>query len=211
MTICQTLGIHQSGFYAWLKLPLSPRAREDGWLSGLVKQSWLESGGVYSYSYRKIHHNLRDLGETCGKHRVARLMKREGLRSQTGYQRRKGHYGGKTPLAAPNTLARQFATLTPNTSWVTDITYIRIHESWLYLAMVLDLLSRQIVGWAMKSRMAADLAVNALLMAVWRCKPKQPVLVHSDQGSQFTRGRMAGLLEGPQPELQYEPTWKLSR
>ncbi|MEH8188203.1 IS3 family transposase, partial [Aeromonas allosaccharophila] len=75
--------------------------------------------------YRKIHRDLRDAGEACGKHRVAKLMRREGLRSQTGYQRRKGHYGGKSPQTAPNTLARQFKVPAPNISWVTDITYIR--------------------------------------------------------------------------------------
>ena len=100
-----------------------------------------------------------------------------------GYQRRKGHYGGKSSLAAPTI------------SWVTDITYIRTQEGWLYLAVVLDLFSRQNVGWAMKSRMTVDLAVDALLMAVWRRKPKQPVLVHSDQGSQFTGGEWQDFLK----------------
>ena len=176
-----------------MKQPASPRQQEDERLTGLVKQSWLESGAVYGY--RKIHRDLRDLGEACGKHRVAKLMKREGLRSQTGYQRRKGHYGGKSMQAAPNTLARQFKVPAPNISWVTDITYIRTQEGWLYLAVVLDLFSRQIVGWAMKSRMTADLAVDALLMAVWRRKPKQPVLVHSDQGSQFTGGEWQDFLK----------------
>ncbi|MFB0600773.1 IS3 family transposase [Aeromonas hydrophila] len=184
VTLCQTLGVHRSGFYAWLKQSVSPRQQEDERLTGLVKQSWLESGAVYGY--RKIHRDLRDAGEACGKHRVAKLMRQEGLRSQTGYQRRKGHYGGKSTQVAPNTLARQFKVPAPNLSWVTDITYIRTQEGWLYLAVVLDLFSRQIVGWAMKSRMTADLAVDALLMAIWRRKPKQPVLVHSDQGSQFT-------------------------
>lgn len=122
-------------------------------------------------------------------------MRREGLRSQTGYQRRKGHYGDKSTQAAPNTLARQFKVPAPNISWVTDITYIRTQEGWLYLAVVLDLFSRQIVGWAMKPRMTADLAVDALLMAVWRRKPKQPVLVHSDQGSQFTGGEWQDFLK----------------
>ena len=176
-----------------MKQPTSPRQQEDERLTGLVKQSWLESGAVYGY--RKIHRDLRDAGEACGKHRVAKLMKREGLRSQTGYQRRKGHYGGKSPQTAPNTLARQFKVPAPNISWVTDITYIRTQEGWLYLAVVLDLFSRQIVGWAMKSRMTADLAVDALLMAVWRRKPKQPVLVHSDQGCQFTGGEWQDFLK----------------
>ncbi|WCH38054.1 IS3-like element ISAs5 family transposase (plasmid) [Aeromonas salmonicida] len=193
VTLCQTLGVHRSGFYAWLKQPASLRQQADERLTGLVKQSWLESGAVYGY--RKIHRDLCDLGEACGKHRVAKLMRREGLRSQTGYQRRKGHYGGKSPQAAPNTLARQFKVPAPNISWVTDIPYIRTQEGWLYLAVVLDLFSRQIIGWAMKPRMTAGLAVDALLMAVWRRKPTQPVLVHSDQGSQFTGGEWQDFLK----------------
>lgn len=95
----------------------------------MVKQSWLENGAVYGY--RKTYHDLSDLEEAYGKHRVAKLMKREGLRSQTSYQHHKGHYGGKSPLAAPNTLARQFKVPDPNISWVTDITYIRTQERWL--------------------------------------------------------------------------------
>jgi putative transposase len=119
-------GGHRSGFYAWLKQPTLLRQQEDDRLTGLVKQSWLESGAVYGY--RKIHRDLRNLGEACGKHSVAKLMTREGPRSQTGYQRCKGHYGDKSPQAAPNTLARQFKTPAPNITWVTDITYIRTQE-----------------------------------------------------------------------------------
>ena len=92
---------------------------------------------------------MRDLGERCGKHRVARLLHCEGIRSQTGYQRRAGGRGGKPAVVAPNHLKRQFAPDGPNQSWVTDITYIRTHEGWLYLAVVLDLFSRQVIGWSM--------------------------------------------------------------
>lgn len=111
-------------------------------------------------------------------------MRLEGLRSQTGYRRRPGKYGGKPAVASPNLLKRQFDVVEPNKVWVTDITYIRTYEGWLYLAVVLDLFSRQVVGWSMKSQMTSDLAIDALLMAVWRRKPKQEVMVHSDQGSQ---------------------------
>ena len=112
-------------------------------------QAWLESGGVYGY--RKLTLDMRDLGECCGKHRVARLLKREGLRSQTGYGRRSGVRGGKPVVVTPNHLQRQFKVAEPNQSWVTDITYIRTHEGWLYLAVVVDLFSRQVVGWSMGS------------------------------------------------------------
>ena len=192
-TLCRVLQVARAGFYQWLHKPVSAREYDNARLLGLIRDSYAASRGVYGA--RRVFADLREAGETCGKHRVAKLMKREGLRSQTGYQRRKGHYGGKSMQAAPNTLARQFKVPAPNISWVTDITYIRTQEGWLYLAVVLDLFSRQIVGWAMKSRMTADLAVDALLMAVWRRKPKQPVLVHSDQGSQFTGGEWQDFLK----------------
>ena len=87
---------------------------------------------------------------------------------------------------APNQLEQQFDVEAPNQVWVTDITYIRTHEGWLYLAVVLDLFSRQVIGWSMQSRIDSELAINALLMAVWRRSPKETVIVHSDQGSQFS-------------------------
>ena len=177
------MAVHPSGYYAWRAKPESLRVKGDRRLLGLIKQFWLESGGVYGY--RKITDDLRDEGETCGKHRVYRLMRAEGLRSQTGYRRRQGHYG-KPAVVAPNRLAQQFDSQAPNQVWVTDITYIRTHEGWLYLAVVIDLFSRQVVGWSMQSRMETDLALNALLMAVWRRQPKSAVIVHSDQGSQFS-------------------------
>ena len=177
------MAVHPSGYYAWKAAPVSPRRKEDQRLSGLIKQFWLESGGVYGY--RKITGDLRDLGERCGKHRVYRLMRQDGLRSQTGYRRRPGGYT-KPSVVAPNQLEQQFAVETPNQAWVTDITYIRTHEGWLYLAVVLDLFSRQVIGWSMQSRMDRELAINALMMAVWRRNPKAPVIVHSDQGSQFS-------------------------
>ena len=182
--LCQTLKVHVSGYYAWLAEPKSARAKEDQRLLGLIKHSWLESGGVYGY--RKIHDDLREIGEQCGRHRVARLMRLEGLRSQTGYRRRPGRYGGKPPVASPNRLERRFNVTEPNKVWVTDITYIRTYEGWLYLAVVLDLFSRQVIGWSMKSQMTSDLAIDALLMAVWRRKPRQEVMIHSDQGSQYS-------------------------
>ena len=113
-------------------------------------------------------------------------MRSEGLRSQTGYRRRPGHYSGKPAVVSPNHLDRQFDAPAPNVAWVTDITYIRTYEGWLYLAVAIDLFSRQVVGWSMKPRMTSDLALDALLAAVWRRKPSGQVMVHSDQGSQFS-------------------------
>ena len=182
--LCAVLAVHRSGYYAWRRQPHSPRSQDDRRVSALAHQSWLESGRVYGY--RKVCNDLRDLGEQCGKHRVARLMRQAGWKSQTGYTRRPGFRSGKPAVVAPNHLKRAFDVAEPNKVWVTDITYIRTHEGWLYLSVVLDLFSRQIVGWSMGERMTRELAISALLMAVWRRKPVQEVLVHSDQGSQFS-------------------------
>ena len=181
--MCHVMNVHPSGFYAWKNAPQSNRQREDERMTGLIKQFWLESGGVYGY--RKITQDLRDIGERCGKHRIYRLMKQEGLRSQTGYRRRPGGRYSRPSIAVPNHVAQQFDVMEPNKIWVTDITYIRTHEGWLYLAVVLDLFSRQVIGWSMQPRMESELAINALLMAVWRRQPEQGVVIHSDQGSQF--------------------------
>lgn len=178
------MAVHPSGFYAWCAVPESQRAQEDRRLLGHIKQSWLESGAVYGY--RKVSNDLRDLGEQCGINRVYRIMRVAGLRSQTGYGKRRFKRSGAPSVVAPNHLQRQFDVIEPNKVWVTDITYIRTHEGWLYLAAVLDLFSRQVIGWSMGSRMDRELALNALLMAVWRRQPKQTVMVHSDQGSQFS-------------------------
>jgi len=182
--LCHTMAVHPSGYYAWKQVPESPRQQEDQRLAGLIKQSWLESGGVYGY--RKITHDLRDLGESCGKHRVYRLMRQEGLRAQVGYRRRAGRYGGRPTTVAANQLEQNFETSAPNMVWVTDITYIRTHEGWLYLAVVIDLFSRQVVGWSMRSRIDSELAIQSILMAVWRRIPTDKVIVHSDQGCQYT-------------------------
>lgn len=182
--MCHVMSVHPSGYYAWRKQPVTPKQQEDRRITGLIKQFWLESGGIYGY--RKITDDLHDLGERCGKNRIYRLMCSEGLRSQTGYHRRPGKRYGKPSVVAPNHLQQQFDVLEPNKVWVTDITYIRTHEGWLYLSVVLDLFSRQVIGWSMQQRIDRELAINALLMAVWRRQPKDEVIVHSDQGSQFS-------------------------
>jgi putative transposase len=113
-------------------------------------------------------------------------MNKAGLRAQLGYKRRPGKHGSKPSVIAANHLQQNFDTAGPDRIWVTDITYIRTCEGWLYLAVVIDLYARRVIGWSMHSRMQTDLVLNALLMAVWRRKPKAKVIIHSDQGSQFT-------------------------
>ncbi|HAN4350658.1 TPA: IS3 family transposase [Escherichia coli] len=181
--LCRVLDVHPSGFYAWLQQPHSQRHRADLRLTGQIKQFWLESGCVYGY--RKIHLDLRDSGQQCGVNRVWRLMKRVGIKAQVGYRSPRARKG-EANIVSPNRLQRQFNPDAPDERWVTDITYIRTHEGWLYLAVVVDLFSRKIIGWPMQSRMTKDIVLNALLMAVWRRNPQKQVLVHSDQGSQYT-------------------------
>lgn len=182
--MCRMLGVHRSGYYAWLKEPASARDKDDQRLLGLIKHSWLESGSVYGH--RKVTTDLRELGETCSRHRVARLMKSEGLRAMVGYGRRPRPLSGPVGSVAKNVLARGFKVSEPNRAWVTDITYIRTYDGFLYLAVVLDLFSRQVVGWATRPTQHTDLGLQALLAAVWRRKPSPGLLLHSDQGTQFT-------------------------
>lgn len=170
--------VHRSGFYAWIKRPKSSQQKGNGRLLGLIKQFWLESGGVYGY--QKIHHDLCE-----GKNRVARLMKQAGLKAQVGYKKPRPK-AGKPAIHADNHLKRKFNPQSPNQAWVTDITYIRTYEGWLYLSVVIDLYSRQVVGWSMRPQMTVELVLNSLPMALWRRKPEGKVLIHSDQGSQYS-------------------------
>ncbi|TCQ87612.1 helix-turn-helix protein [Rahnella sp. JUb53] len=119
--LCLVLGLHHSGYYQWLKRPKSLRTRQDERQTGLIKQLWLESGTVYGY--RKIWLDMKDLGECVGRNRIARLMRLAELASQTGYRKRRYYDGGKPSFASPNYLERQFVVPTPNTHWVSDMTY----------------------------------------------------------------------------------------
>lgn len=120
---CRVLKVRASGFYAWLKNGLSRQAKRRRRLTGLIKQSWIESGCVYGY--RKIHHDLLSLGENCASNTVAKLMRDEGLRAQIGCKRRPGKYGTEPEIVAANQLKQDFNIETADTAWVTDITYIR--------------------------------------------------------------------------------------
>ncbi|EEE1141926.1 IS3 family transposase [Salmonella enterica] len=181
--LCRVLDVHPSGFYAWLQQPHSQREQANQMLTGQIKQFWLESGCVYGY--RKIHLDLRNTGQQCGVNRVWRLMKRAGIKAQVGYRSPRARKG-EDSILAPDRLQRQFNPDAPDERWVTDITYIRTHEGWLYLAVVVDLFSRKVIGWSMQPRMTKEIVLNALLMALWRRNPQKAVLVHSDQGSQYT-------------------------
>jgi len=158
------LGVQPSGFYAWVKEPLSHRALEDERQTKLVKDAWNESGKIYGY--RKIYDDLVDMGEAVSENRVARLARLAGIQAQIGYKKKPGMYGGKPSVVVDNTLDRQFTVDVPDRAWVTDITYLRTHEGFAYLCVIIDLFSRRVVGWAVQSRQTSELAVQALLPLV---------------------------------------------
>ena len=183
--MCRVLVVARSGYYAWLHNPQSDRTREDDRLWGLIKASYTASDGIYGSP--RVFEDLREAGETCGRHRVARIMRERKVRAIRGYKRPR-HIVGRPSLISPNRLEREFTTERPDQAWVTDITYIRTWQGWLYLAVVLDLYSRMVIGWSMKPTLAKEVVLDALLMAVWRRKPRNEVVIHSDQGSQYGSG-----------------------
>jgi putative transposase len=182
MSMCRVLKVHRSGYYAWKLKPLSNRAIEDAALLVEIKRSYEDSYGIYGSP--RIHYDLREAGIVCSENRVAKIMRNAKLKSIRGY-RKPRYKSGRPSVASPNRLGQVFTVSQPDLAWVTDITYIRTYQGWLYLAVVIDLYSRSVVGWSMKPTMATEIVLDALTMAVWRRKPKQPVIIHSDQGSQF--------------------------
>lgn len=180
--MCRLLRASRSGFYAWIHKPLSDRAIEDRRLLELIRDSYEASSGVYGSP--RVFGDLREAGERCGRHRVARIMREQKIRAVRGY-RAPRHITGRPSIVAPNRLNREFTTAVADQAWATDITYIRTWQGWLYLAVVVDLYSRRVVGWSMKPTLAREIVLDALLMAVWGRKPTSQVLVHSDQGTQY--------------------------
>lgn len=179
--MCRLLGVARSGYYAWLRKPNSDRELEDKRLLRLIRASFEASQGVYGAP--RVFLDLREAGETCSKHRVARLMRENNIRAQPGYRTRR-YVAGKPVKLIPDLVKRNFEVSKPNRVWVSDITYIRTWEGWLYLAIVMDLFSRKIVGWATRSTIHRDLVLDAVMMSVKERQP-QETIIHSDQGSQY--------------------------
>ncbi|HCR2161474.1 TPA: IS3 family transposase [Enterobacter asburiae] len=182
MTMCRVLNVARAGFYAWLHNPVSARDKDNQRLLTLIRDSYSLSGGIYGY--RRVHGDLNEIGETCGKNRVGRIMQLNRIKAVRGYKAPR-RIAGRPSVVAPNRVQRQFTVVRANQVWVTDITYIRTWQGWLYLTVVIDLFARNVVGWSMKPTLSRELALDALMMAVWRRKPDGEVIVHSDQGSQY--------------------------
>jgi len=180
-TMCRVLEVAPSGYYAWLQKPVCQRALEDIRLLRLIRASHMASHGIYGAP--RVFLDLREAGETCSKHRVMRLMRVNKIRAVRGYRIRHSATIKPSELI-PNILQRKFDVASANKAWVTDITYIRTWEGWLYLAVVMDLFSRKIIGCSTRPTIARELVLDAVLMAVRRRRPRRTV-IHSDQGSQY--------------------------
>jgi transposase InsO family protein len=190
--LCHVLQVPRSGYYAWRRGPESRRAQEDHRLLDHIQTAYRAS--KQTYGSPRIHAQLRQQGERCGKHRIARLMRQQGLVAK---QRRK--YCATTNSqhqlpVAENLLARQFTPTTLNQVWVSDITYVPTGEGWLYVATVMDLGSRRIVGWAMSERVDRTLACDALATALRQRRPAPGLIHHSDRGSQYASADYQALL-----------------
>lgn len=183
--MCRVLGVGRSGYYAWRGRPQSLREQENETL--LTEIRLAHQASRKTYGSPRIHAYLRHKGILCGRNRVARLMKLDKIRAKKVPKRRpvttQQRPGAKT---APNLLNREFSACAPNRKWVSDFTYIDTAEGWLYLAGIVDLYSRTVVGWAMTDCMDVQLVENAWEMALTNRHPSEDLLHHSDRGSQYT-------------------------
>ena len=179
--MCSALGVSRSGFHAWLTRPTSQHAQEDAAILPKVQASF--AGSDRTYGARRVWRDVLAEGVSCGLHRIERLMQENALRARP---RRRGlpKDQGERSAVSPNILDRQFVAERPNQRWIADFTYIWTAEGWLYVAAVIDLFSRRVVGWSMQASMTAQLVTDALMMAIWRRGKPDALLHHSDQGSQ---------------------------
>ena len=183
--ICGALGVSRGGLYAWLTRPPSARATANAALLAKVRASFLASDRTYGA--RRVWHDMLAEGVACGRHRIERLMRHQALRARPRRRRLPSDTGVRsTNAVAPNVLNRTFDAAAANRKWVADFTYIWTAEGWLYVAAVVDLFSRRVVGWSMSAAMTAQLVTDALVMAIWRRGKPETVLHHSDRGSQYT-------------------------
>lgn len=189
----EMLGVSRSGYYAWRKRPVSAREMANRELYKKIEVVYNESHKTYGSP--RIYHTLDKQDVACSEKRVARLMRLRGLRAKQTKRYKTTTKRNKSHPVAPNLLKRDFVAEQPNQKWLTDITYIPTQEGWLYLAAVLDLYSRRIVGWAMSDRMTSDLTRDALKMAIRQRQPGADLIHHSDQGSQYTAGEYQQLLK----------------
>lgn len=191
--MCEVLEISLSAYYESLSRMLSPRARDNEIIDGQIAKIYTEHRGRYGAP--RIHKELEALGKHLGKNKVARRMRRLGLRALAKRKWKATTDSRHTLPVAANLLNRDFSASAPNQKWVTDITYVATKEGWLYLATVMDLYSRAIIGWSIQDSLESPLIIEALEMALWRRKFPTGVLVHSDRGSQYCSDLYQALLK----------------
>jgi putative transposase len=191
--MCRVFEVKPSGYYAWLGRGVSRRAQQNQALKHQIIEIHTDSDGTYGSP--RVRDELIDQGHGVGRHRIARLMRELGLRGcpQKRYRvTTQSHHGF---AVAPNRLEREFVPPAPNRCWAADITYIRTGEGWLYLAVVLDLYSKAVVGWSMSERITRELVIKALSMALSRRRPAGELMHHSDRGSQYASSDFQSLLD----------------
>jgi putative transposase len=191
--MCQVMNVSPSGYYAWRTRPVSAREMANQELVDKIKVVHDESHKTYGSP--RIYRELKDDGVACSENRVARLMHQHDIRAKQSKRYKTTTKRNKAHAVAPNVLKRDFVTDRPDHKWLADITYIPTQEGWLYLAAILDLYSRLIVGWAMSDRMTSALTIDALKMAIQQRKPGPGLIHHSDQGSQYTDSTYQALLK----------------
>jgi putative transposase len=191
--LCKALGVSRSGYYGWRDRPPSRRSRQDAAHTAKIYE--IHRGSRETYGSPRVHAELRSIGVCCGRKRVARLMRKEGLRGCIRGRRKRTTRRDRRAVPAQDLVCRDFAAAGPDKLWTADITYVSTDEGFLYLAFVLDAYSRRLGGWAMESHLRTELVVDALQMAVWRRKPAPGLIHHSDQGVQYTSLSFAKRLE----------------
>jgi len=205
--MCKVLEVSPSGYYAWRTRPVSAREMANRELAKQIEVVYNDNHGVYGSP--RVYRTLKAQGVACGENRVARLMRLLGLRAKQTRCYKSTTKRNKAHAVAPNLLKRDFTADRPNQKWLADITYIPTLEGWLYLALILDLFTRRIVGWAMSQRMTSELTLTALRMALRQRRPAPGLIHHSDQGSQYTDGAYQALLQahGIQASMNGVGSW----
>jgi putative transposase len=181
--LCRALGVSRSGYYAWTRRPPSSRALVDAKLVPVIRACHARSRATYGSP--RIHQDLRALDYRVSRKRVARLMRREGLSSRPPRRYRVTTDSGHKLPVAPNVVARNFNAIGPNRVWVTDMTYVWTWEGWLFLAVIVDVFSRRVVGWSAADHLRTELPLEALGMALGLRRPQQGLVHHSDRGCQY--------------------------
>ena len=195
VSLCRVLRVSKSSYYDWRGRSESRRSRETRELVEKIRELREEDKNLLVYGSPRMHEELVDLGYHCSENRVARLMRKNGIRARQARKFRVTTDSKHDNPVAENVLDRQFDVGSPDRAWVSDITYVWTREGWLYLAVVIDLFNRMVVGWSMGNRITQELTLSALRMALWKRKPGRGLLSHSDRGSQYTSKAYRELLD----------------